>query len=58
MRLGGTFTHASQNLCEDPPMSSWLQMIMWPLVLSGVIGNVVNVAANYVLLYVFHLGVT
>ncbi|KAM4886925.1 multidrug and toxin extrusion protein 2-like [Sylvia borin] len=34
------------------------QMIMWPLVLSGVIGNMVNVAANYVLLYVFHLGVT
>ncbi|NWI08014.1 S47A2 protein, partial [Tichodroma muraria] len=34
------------------------QMIMWPLVLSGVIGNVVNVVANYVLLYVFHLGVT
>ncbi|NXC00714.1 S47A1 protein, partial [Orthonyx spaldingii] len=34
------------------------QMIMWPLVLSGVIGNVVNVAANYVLLYVFHLGIT
>ncbi|NXN80863.1 S47A1 protein, partial [Bombycilla garrulus] len=34
------------------------QMIMWPLVLSGVIGNIVNAAANYVLLYVFHLGVT
>ncbi|NXO27091.1 S47A1 protein, partial [Cisticola juncidis] len=34
------------------------QMIMWPLVLSGLIGNIVNVAANYVLLYVFHLGVT
>ncbi|KFO57188.1 Multidrug and toxin extrusion protein 1, partial [Corvus brachyrhynchos] len=34
------------------------QMIMWPLVLSGVIGNMVNVAANYVLLYVFHLGIT
>ncbi|NXE00509.1 S47A1 protein, partial [Chaetorhynchus papuensis] len=34
------------------------QMIMWPLVLSGVIGNIVNVAANYVLLYVFHLGIT
>ncbi|NXQ16464.1 S47A1 protein, partial [Peucedramus taeniatus] len=34
------------------------QMIMWPLVLSGVIGNITNVAANYVLLYVFHLGVT
>lgn len=33
-------------------------MIMWPLVLSGVIGNIINVAANYVLLYVFHLGVT
>ncbi|NXU09649.1 S47A1 protein, partial [Pardalotus punctatus] len=34
------------------------QMIMWPLVLSGVIGNIVNVAANYVFLYVFHLGIT
>ncbi|NXO40770.1 S47A1 protein, partial [Locustella ochotensis] len=34
------------------------QMIMWPLVLSGVIGNIVNVAANYVLLYEFQLGVT
>ncbi|NXY16899.1 S47A1 protein, partial [Atrichornis clamosus] len=34
------------------------QMIMWPLVLSGVIGNVVNAAANYVLLYVFHWGIT
>ncbi|NXP90534.1 S47A1 protein, partial [Passerina amoena] len=33
------------------------QMIMWPLVLSGVIGNLANVAANYVLLFVFHLGV-
>ncbi|NWV23834.1 S47A2 protein, partial [Origma solitaria] len=34
------------------------QMIMWPLVLSGLIGNLVNVAANYVFLYVFHLGIT
>ncbi|NXO88484.1 S47A1 protein, partial [Certhia brachydactyla] len=34
------------------------QMIMWPLVLSGVIGNIINVVANYVFLYVFHLGVT
>ncbi|XP_072793366.1 multidrug and toxin extrusion protein 2 [Taeniopygia guttata] len=33
------------------------QMIMWPLVLSGVIGNLVNVAGNYLLLYVFHLGI-
>ncbi|XP_064585651.1 multidrug and toxin extrusion protein 1-like [Zonotrichia leucophrys gambelii] len=33
------------------------QMIMWPLVLSGVIGNIINVAANYVLLFEFHLGV-
>ncbi|RLV97106.1 hypothetical protein DV515_00012103 [Chloebia gouldiae] len=32
-------------------------MIMWPLVLSGVIGNLVNVAGNYLLLYVFHLGI-
>ncbi|NXB03047.1 S47A2 protein, partial [Cnemophilus loriae] len=34
------------------------QMIMWPLVLSGVIGNIINVVANYVLLHVFHLGIT
>ncbi|NXF87084.1 S47A1 protein, partial [Eubucco bourcierii] len=34
------------------------QMIMWPLVLSGVVGNVVNVIANCVFLYVFHLGIT
>ncbi|NXS57408.1 S47A1 protein, partial [Brachypteracias leptosomus] len=34
------------------------QMIMWPLVLSGVVGNVVNVVANCVFLYVFHLGIT
>ncbi|XP_039576619.1 multidrug and toxin extrusion protein 1-like [Passer montanus] len=34
------------------------QMIMWPLVLSGVIGNIINAAANYVLLFVLHLGVT
>ncbi|NWW03388.1 S47A1 protein, partial [Oreocharis arfaki] len=34
------------------------QMIMWPLVLSGVIGNIINVAANFVLLHVFHLGIT
>ncbi|NXR64647.1 S47A2 protein, partial [Rhadina sibilatrix] len=34
------------------------QMIMWPLVLSGIIGNVVNVAANYVLLYELRLGIT
>ncbi|NXL72886.1 S47A2 protein, partial [Leptocoma aspasia] len=33
------------------------QMIMWPLVLSGVIGNIINVGANYSLLHVFHLGV-
>ncbi|KAM7001192.1 uncharacterized protein RBU47_011052 [Passerculus sandwichensis] len=33
------------------------QMIMWPLVLSGVIGNLINVAANYLLLFQFHLGV-
>lgn len=57
-RAGGTSTPPSQNLCEDSPISSSLQMIMWPLVLSGVIGNIINVAANYVLLYVFHLGVT
>ncbi|XP_064534006.1 multidrug and toxin extrusion protein 2 isoform X2 [Pseudopipra pipra] len=34
------------------------QMIMWPLVLSGVIGNIVNVAANCIFLYVFHFGIT
>ncbi|NXU40431.1 S47A1 protein, partial [Drymodes brunneopygia] len=34
------------------------QMIMWPLVLSGVIGNIINAAANYVLLHVLHLGIT
>ncbi|NXH14111.1 S47A1 protein, partial [Bucco capensis] len=34
------------------------QMIMWPLVLSGVVGNVVNVMANCIFLYVFHLGIT
>ncbi|XP_057271727.1 multidrug and toxin extrusion protein 1-like isoform X1 [Pezoporus wallicus] len=34
------------------------QMIMWPLVLSGFIGNIVNVIANCIFLYVFHLGIT
>ncbi|NWI54007.1 S47A1 protein, partial [Calyptomena viridis] len=34
------------------------QMIMWPLVLSGVIGNVINVIANCIFLYVFHFGIT
>ncbi|NXN42166.1 S47A1 protein, partial [Rhinoptilus africanus] len=34
------------------------QMIMWPLVLSGIVGNVVNVIANCIFLYVFHLGIT
>lgn len=34
-----------------------LQMIMWPVVLSGLVGNVVNVIANSVFLYVFHLGI-
>ncbi|XP_050765166.1 multidrug and toxin extrusion protein 1-like [Gymnogyps californianus] len=33
------------------------QMIMWPLVLSGIIGNVVNVIANCIFLYVLHLGI-
>ncbi|NXP54212.1 S47A1 protein, partial [Heliornis fulica] len=33
------------------------QMIMWPLVLSGIVGNVVNVIANCVFLYVFHMGI-
>ncbi|NWU97820.1 S47A1 protein, partial [Upupa epops] len=34
------------------------QMIMWPLVLSGLVGNIVNVIANCIFLYVFHLGIT
>ncbi|XP_010179398.1 PREDICTED: multidrug and toxin extrusion protein 1-like, partial [Mesitornis unicolor] len=34
------------------------QMIMWPLVLSGVVGNAVNVIANCIFLYVLHLGIT
>ncbi|XP_029884948.1 multidrug and toxin extrusion protein 1-like isoform X2 [Aquila chrysaetos chrysaetos] len=34
------------------------QMIMWPLVLSGVFGNIINVIANCIFLYVFHLGIT
>ncbi|XP_035417088.2 multidrug and toxin extrusion protein 2-like [Cygnus atratus] len=33
------------------------QMIMWPLVLSGIVGNIVNVIANCIFLYVFHLGI-
>ncbi|OXB54499.1 hypothetical protein ASZ78_002882 [Callipepla squamata] len=33
------------------------QMIVWPVVLSGLFGNIVNVIANSVLLYVFHLGI-
>ncbi|XP_052660624.1 multidrug and toxin extrusion protein 1-like isoform X2 [Harpia harpyja] len=33
------------------------QMIMWPLVLSGVFGNIINVIANCIFLYVFHLGI-
>ncbi|NXL91636.1 S47A1 protein, partial [Alectura lathami] len=33
------------------------QMIMWPLVLSGIIGNIVNVIANCIFIYVFHLGI-
>uniref|UniRef100_A0A663FI32 Solute carrier family 47 member 2 n=1 Tax=Aquila chrysaetos chrysaetos TaxID=223781 RepID=A0A663FI32_AQUCH len=40
------------------PISSSLQMIMWPLVLSGVFGNIINVIANCIFLYVFHLGIT
>ncbi|XP_049658884.1 multidrug and toxin extrusion protein 1-like isoform X3 [Accipiter gentilis] len=34
------------------------QMIMWPLVLSGLFGNIINVIANCIFLYVFHLGIT
>ncbi|NXA21363.1 S47A1 protein, partial [Ibidorhyncha struthersii] len=34
------------------------QMIMWPLVLSGIVGNIVNVIANCIFLYVLHLGIT
>ncbi|KFZ54796.1 Multidrug and toxin extrusion protein 1, partial [Antrostomus carolinensis] len=33
------------------------QMIMWPLVLSGIVGNIVNVIANCIFLYVLHLGI-
>ncbi|NXC19937.1 S47A1 protein, partial [Corythaeola cristata] len=33
------------------------QMIMWPVVLSGIVGNVVNVIANCIFLYVLHLGI-
>ncbi|XP_040473701.1 multidrug and toxin extrusion protein 1-like [Falco naumanni] len=33
------------------------QMIMWPLVLSGIVGNIVNVVANCIFLYVLHLGI-
>ncbi|KFR05498.1 Multidrug and toxin extrusion protein 1, partial [Opisthocomus hoazin] len=34
------------------------QMILWPVVLSGIVGNIVNVIANCIFLYVFHLGIT
>ncbi|NXN99214.1 S47A1 protein, partial [Rhinopomastus cyanomelas] len=34
------------------------QMIMWPLVLSGLVGNIVNVIANCIFLYVLHMGIT
>ncbi|NWX13357.1 S47A1 protein, partial [Aegotheles bennettii] len=34
------------------------QMVTWPLVLSGLVGNVINVIANCIFLYVFHLGIT
>ncbi|NXS73370.1 S47A1 protein, partial [Pandion haliaetus] len=33
------------------------QMIMWPLVLSGIVGNIINVIANCIFLYVLHLGI-
>nr|XP_009478628.1 PREDICTED: LOW QUALITY PROTEIN: multidrug and toxin extrusion protein 2-like [Pelecanus crispus] len=33
------------------------QMITWPLVLSGVVGNIINVIANCIFLYVLHLGI-
>uniref|UniRef100_A0A8B9QCM4 Multidrug and toxin extrusion protein n=1 Tax=Apteryx owenii TaxID=8824 RepID=A0A8B9QCM4_APTOW len=41
----------------SPPTSSSLQMIMWPQVLSGVLGNAVNVIANCIFLYVLGLGI-
>uniref|UniRef100_A0A8D0KVF9 Multidrug and toxin extrusion protein n=1 Tax=Strix occidentalis caurina TaxID=311401 RepID=A0A8D0KVF9_STROC len=55
-----TLAPLSQSLCEGTiaPISSSFQMIMWPLVLSGVVGNVVNVIANCIFLYVLHLGIT
>ncbi|XP_064892419.1 multidrug and toxin extrusion protein 1 isoform X1 [Columba livia] len=34
------------------------QMITWPVVLSGIIGNIVNVIANCIFLYVLHFGIT
>lgn len=57
--LAETFAPFSQSFCEGAvaPISSSLQMIMWPLVLSGIIGNVVNVIANCIFLYVLHLGI-
>lgn len=58
--LAGTFTPLSRSFCEGAvaPISSSLQMIMWPLVLSGIIGNVVNVITNCIFLYVLHWGIT
>ncbi|XP_019400861.1 PREDICTED: multidrug and toxin extrusion protein 1-like, partial [Crocodylus porosus] len=34
------------------------QRIIWPEVLSGIVGNIINVLANYVFLYTMDLGVT
>uniref|UniRef100_A0A8B9YV62 Multidrug and toxin extrusion protein n=1 Tax=Buteo japonicus TaxID=224669 RepID=A0A8B9YV62_9AVES len=55
-----TFARLSRSFWESAviPISSSLQMIMWPLVLSGLFGNIINVIANCIFLYVFHLGIT
>lgn len=57
---GGDLRTSLLKLWESAiaPISSSLQMIMWPLVLSGLFGNIINVIANCIFLYVFHLGIT
>lgn len=58
-RAGRSFAPLCRSFREGAvaPIFSSLQMIMWPLVLSGIVGNVVNVIANCIFLYVFHLGI-
>lgn len=34
-----------------------LQAIIWPQVITGVIGNVVNAVINYIFLYPLNLGI-